>query len=94
MFWRIILYIYICVSVLNLIMTICMISDGLKIINSKYPERKTIKSKRGGLISSIIRIIFIAFVPLFNVIVLFGIMTDYDSMLDEVIKNTEEKIEK
>lgn len=94
MFWRIILYIYIGVSVLNLIMFICLLSDGIRIINSKYPDRKTIKSERGGFVSSIIRIVFISLIPLFNIVLLFSIMGDYDNMLDRVVKNTEEKIKK
>lgn len=92
MFWRIILYIYIGVSVLNLIMFACMINDATKILKAKYPDRKTAKSECGGLVSSIIRIIFASFVPLFNIVLLFSVMSEYDNMLNGCIKKTEEKI--
>ena len=94
MFWRIILYIYIGVSVLNLIMFTCMVNDGIKILKAKYPDKKTAKSECGGLVSSIIRIIFISLVPLFNIVLLFSVMSEYDNILNRVIKNTEEKIKK
>ena len=94
MFWKIIFYIYIGISLLTLLLFGLMIAECTIKAKKKYPDAKYEKSPLISLFASYLRSLLIAILPLVHIIPLFGMIFKWEDISEDIMQGIEAKIVK